>query len=429
MVGGSLVNLSHPRWFPGRLVQISRITTRCAAGCTGALQARARTVHAAHGALQWWPAGATSYNTHARHTAWRRLAAGRLRSSRQPLSSAFDSYLCSQHRATPGLIMTLPFSIGSGTGLPGETPSTGSLPPLPTFTPTASPLDLLAAAAARAAAARTARPTGRDPSCTPLSQAGPYNPAASLPTRVVKKLLELEFVEMADISIDDEPPPHTVGLPPIPGRPPIQDISIWMERFSIMAAVLSSRFPNKAPELFAYQASILRAERNYDDKRWVAYDRRYRREALAQKDLNWSIPNPRLYNEAFTGRARSIPRCSYCLQEDHVAQYCPRNPNRPWLGWLPDPFHGHPTAMTNPLPLPAQVHNPTSLEVCRRFNEGRCKQVRCRFTHACKECNAPHPWITCPRNAARGSGRTRSPFRQQRQGPLHPLGPPGPRYP
>ena len=46
-----------------------------------------------------------------------------------------------------------------------------------------------------------------------------------------------------------------------------------------MAALLSSLFPEKAPELLAYQASIVRAERNFDDCRWVAYDRCFRREA------------------------------------------------------------------------------------------------------------------------------------------------------
>ena len=52
-------------------------------------------------------------------------------------------------------------------------------------------------------------------------------------------------------------------------------------------------------ELFTYhQASIVRAERNYEGNRWVVYDRQYRREALARKDLNWSMPDSRLYNKA-----------------------------------------------------------------------------------------------------------------------------------
>ena len=42
----------------------------------------------------------------------------------------------------------------------------------------------------------------------------------------------------------------------------------------------------------------------------------HRHDMLAHKDLNWSIPNARLYNEAFTGRGNSIPRYSHCLGDD-----------------------------------------------------------------------------------------------------------------
>ena len=217
---------------------------------------------------------------------------------------------------------------------------------------------------------------------------------------------------MSEISVDDIPQ-QTPGHPPLPARPPIQDISVWMEKYSVMAAILSTRFPERAPELFAYQASVLRAERNYDDKRWVAYDRRYRREALAQKDLNWSVTNTRLYNEAFTGRARAIPRCSYCLQEDHVTQFCPRDPNRPWFGWFPGSWQ-----QGAPPPRYSTYRSTTSTEICRRFNDGRCKQNTCRYSHRCLDCYGPHPRSSCPR---RGIDRPRSPAQQPRSAPYQPL--------
>ncbi len=91
-----------------------------------------------------------------------------------------------------------------------------------------------------------------------------------------------------------------------------------------MAALLSQRFPAKAPELFVYLATIVRAERNYEAGRWAAYDRQYRHEALARKSLDWSVPDPRLYNEAFTGRAKAIPRCAMCLMDDHQAHSYPQ---------------------------------------------------------------------------------------------------------
>ena len=76
-----------------------------------------------------------------------------------------------------------------------------SLPPLPTFTPAGGPslsgLDVLAAAAA------DHLPKSRDPPSDvhgSLHSQGPYNPAASLPPKVVKKILALlEFVEMSEL--------------------------------------------------------------------------------------------------------------------------------------------------------------------------------------------------------------------------------------
>ena len=170
-----------------------------------------------------------------------------------------------------------------------------------------------------------------------------------------------------------------------------------------MAAILTSRFPGKAPELFAYQASIVRAEWNYEGKQWVAYDRQYRREACTRKDLNWSVPNLRLYNEAFTGRARLILRCTFCLQDDHSASLCPRNPARPMPGdaaiWSTPPAFGWG-------PSPTQ-------DICRNYSKGRCRKSQCRYRHACLSCQEAHAAINCPRRLQprpRGQ-RSRSPFR------------------
>ena len=289
-----------------------------------------------------------------------------------------------------------------GTGLDQvEAPQQGTQSPatmgLPLFSPeqaAANGLGLLAAAAA--AKDETALASSL------LSKPGPFNPAASLAPKVLKRILDLDFVEMFEVTVDDMSP-QVPGRPPPPARLLITDISQWIKRYSLMAAVLCSKFPDKAGELFAYQASIVRAERNYKGKRWVAYDRQYRREALTRKDLNWSITDPHLYNEAFTGRARSIARCSYCLQDDHSAAQCPRNPNRPIFGWFPDP------SLWPAQPMGAGPHTPTRSEICRRFNEGRCRFARCRYHHQCSGCGGDHAWVSCPRSQARQVPRSRSP--------------------
>lgn len=74
-----------------------------------------------------------------------------------------------------------------------------------------------------------------------------------------------------------------------------------------MAAILTARFPLKAPELWVYQATIVH---NYEGANWVAYDRQFRRDMLAHKDLNWSSPTTRLYNEAFTWQSQVDPSLS-----------------------------------------------------------------------------------------------------------------------
>ena len=112
------------------------------------------------------------------------------------------------------------------------------------------------------------------------------------------------------------------------------NIRSCLECYGRMAAVLATRFPEKAAELWAYQTTILHAAHAYEGSNWVAYDRLYRQEMLAKKDLNWSVPNPRLYSEAFTGRAKRHPQCPHCLSEDHMGAGCPHNPNPPFMGWF-----------------------------------------------------------------------------------------------
>ena len=78
---------------------------------------------------------------------------------------------------------------------------------------------------------------------------------------MVKRILDLKFVNMAVLTSDNDPP---TGRPTAPSRLPVTNISQWVERFSVMAAVMVTRFPEKAPEFLAYQAMIMRVERNYE---------------------------------------------------------------------------------------------------------------------------------------------------------------------
>ena len=167
-----------------------------------------------------------------------------------------------------------------------------------------------------------ATPVAATPVAGVPAGAGPFNAAASLSTKVTRKILALELVEMSEITVDPDMP-QVPGRPPPPARPPITDISQWVERFSLMAAVLTTRFPEKAPELWAYQASIVWAERNYEGSRWVTYDRQYRREALARRDLNWTpgcIMKPSLAGPGQSPVARTASRMTTQPPSAHKTQ-------------------------------------------------------------------------------------------------------------
>ena len=231
----------------------------------------------------------------------------------------------------------------------------------------------------------------------------------------------------ADIWPDEVVAPETLQSPRRPGKPPVTSIRSWLECYGRMAAVLATRFPEKSAELWAYQTTILHAVHAYEGANWVAYDRLYQREMLAKKDLNWSVPNPRLYSEAFTGRAKRHPQCPHCLSEDHVGAGCPHNPNPPFMGWFqsssvpqgPVASQGQP-----PPPPPAK-----SWEICRNYNGNRCKYTRCRFLHVCAECSGPHAAVHCPQSqvgpANRGVPPRSRPMAQPRGSRPHPyaLGP------
>lgn len=143
----------------------------------------------------------------------------------------------------------------------------------------------------------------------------------------------------------------------------------------------------KAAEMRAHQSAIICAARNYEGTMWVANDCQFRREALAQNDLNWSVVNSQLYSEAFTTRARVIPRC-YCLSELHDLPACPSNPDI--LYQNRGSFSPHMRSAKD--------------TVSRNYDDRKCHYNHCKYQHLCREYRGPHPWFSCSKkHPTRGS--------------------------
>ena len=158
-----------------------------------------------------------------------------------------------------------------------------------------------------------------------------------IPPRVVKKILNLEYVDMTELLPEywgaEEPESHCCSnqLSKASRRGPVTDILVWLDCYASLVSVLCSAHPHKFPHFMAYQWTIIRAHRMFTGDRWVIYDACFRRTAANKKSLDWGIKDNDLYNETFTGRAKSIAQCSICLSELHLAMEFPKanHPNAP----------------------------------------------------------------------------------------------------
>ncbi len=102
----------------------------------------------------------------------------------------------------------------------------------------------------------------------------------------------------------------------------VTSLALWTECYATLVAVLSVRHPDKTPHLMAYLRTITRASRNFEGVAWVSYDMAFRRQAATGRSLDWAVIDTALCNEAFTGRARAIPRSSFCLADSHESKDC-----------------------------------------------------------------------------------------------------------
>ena len=108
-----------------------------------------------------------------------------------------------------------------------------------------------------------------------LNQAPSFDPVAGLPARLVKRILEFEFVEIVDMLPDAWQEDSQTGADTHPlsrrlvRRTPIAEITLWLEGFARLASVLTSKHPTKAAEMWAYQSAIIRAARNFEGTAWA----------------------------------------------------------------------------------------------------------------------------------------------------------------
>ena len=242
------------------------------------------------------------------------------------------------------------------------------------------------------------RGSGQSPSG--LSQlVNPSLPGSRLPPKLRKKILDLEYIEMAELLPESwQAVEETLSCCHQSGRrlkrAPVTDILTWLDCYATLVAVLCTVYAQFSPEFMAYQKTILKAARDFEGTCWVTYDSCYRRQAALNKDLSWSRRDPDLYQEAFTGRARAVSRCAHCLSREHASSFC----------HLAPPESHRPQPSLGPSQTPSARHKELHVELCGLYNrrEGNaCRFKSCKYVHACKACHQPHPLSSCTKRIYR----------------------------
>ena len=232
------------------------------------------------------------------------------------------------------------------------------------------------------------------PTFSPLPTPQPVtlSQALSVPAKISKKILDLEYVEMHELLPDSwllqEEDSRCCHQRRSNRRGPVTDILIWIECYSSLVAILSTKYPDKTPQLMSYMRTIVKSQRTFSGEGWVSYDTCFRRKAAISKSLEWGVIDFTLYNETFTGRAKAMARCRYCSSDMHTSQdcvYAPTTAQSSGSSW------SHPSAQRPEKDKP----------LCQLFNArtNRCPFNPCRFRHNCAECDGRHPRSLCRRNA------------------------------
>ncbi len=140
---------------------------------------------------------------------------------------------------------------GPNTMPQGPTNTLAALGSLPLFNPgpaAAGGVDLLVQAGTGLVDkdAQSKLPPTRALVSAPAAQPGPFNLAATPSTKVVKRILDLEFVEMSEVTVDADLP-QGPDPPPAPAHLPVTDISQWLERFPLVHQPVLVRCPQPPP--------------------------------------------------------------------------------------------------------------------------------------------------------------------------------------
>ena len=212
-----------------------------------------------------------------------------------------------------------------------------------------------------------------------------------VPKRMVDRIHKGEYIETGDLLPEFWVAPRegeeatAQRLARNRGRRRTQDICVWSQCFAIYVAVMSTKWPQRVPEMMAYMIQIIRASQEYEGLWWFVYDEAYRRQAAATGHVEWSKINPSIFTVCFTSKAKKGQRCELCLSSSHSSRECT------WAEGEGD-LQGRLVALESARVMAQPGSSrmvPSGYEwtdICKLFNEGRCTYMQYLQISSCLYC-------------------------------------------
>ncbi len=134
------------------------------------------------------------------------------------------------------------------------------------------------------------------------------------------------YVEMGELLPEFWSAPNEEARKEVKGRRTrkVTDIFTWLQCSASYVAVRVTMTPRLAPELRAYQSTIVRMSQDFVGLAWVRYAAAFRRQAALTGNTRWSVINSTLYTMCFTSQATNTKQCECYIT--HGGGVCPIDP-------------------------------------------------------------------------------------------------------
>ncbi len=223
-----------------------------------------------------------------------------------------------------------------------------------------------------------------------------------VPAMLVKRILKGEYIDMAELLRDNvEAERRRVSgnegsQVPRSGRRELPDFESWLQCFSSYAALVCQMYPQKARELWAYQAMMVSEHRKCGGRGWLLYDSAFRQQITSLKEVDFSKINQSLYSTTFLAYGGRRQCCTHCMLSDHPTEECALHPGRDVpVVQIQDQYSKRARRPDGSGGSSDHLRRAGRRGACYAYNDGRCSLPYCRFEHVCSLCGGNHRRTAC----------------------------------